>query len=52
MRLNNEFALSEQKFGGQEEVVPLQTRRQGSSRYDPYTLSFIVGQWVHKFYHN
>ncbi|XP_076681247.1 uncharacterized protein LOC143375729 [Andrena cerasifolii] len=46
MRLNSRFGFPEQKFEGQGEVLPPQTRRQGSSRFDPYTLSFIFGQWL------
>ncbi|XP_053983896.1 uncharacterized protein LOC128879086 isoform X2 [Hylaeus volcanicus] len=45
MRLN-EFALPMRKFEGQGEVLLPQSRRQDPSRFDPYTLSFIVGQWL------
>ncbi|XP_076172859.1 uncharacterized protein LOC143149404 [Ptiloglossa arizonensis] len=46
MRLNNEFAVPVQKFEDQGEILLPQTRRQDSSRFDPNTLSFIVGQWL------
>ncbi|XP_076624594.1 uncharacterized protein LOC143343510 [Colletes latitarsis] len=45
MRLN-EFAVPMRKFEGQGEIFFPQSRRKDSSRFDPYTLSFIVGQWL------
>ncbi|XP_043799628.1 uncharacterized protein LOC122718565 [Apis laboriosa] len=41
----NEFDVSEKKFGGQTEILPSQSR-QDSSRFNPFTLSFIVRQWL------
>ncbi|KOC64994.1 hypothetical protein WH47_04584, partial [Habropoda laboriosa] len=49
LSLSNDFVRPEQKFGGQPEILFPQMRRQDSSRFDPYTLSFIVRQWVYKF---
>ncbi|XP_017790378.1 PREDICTED: uncharacterized protein LOC108572631 [Habropoda laboriosa] len=46
LSLSNDFVRPEQKFGGQPEILFPQMRRQDSSRFDPYTLSFIVRQWL------
>ncbi|CAK9823768.1 hypothetical protein ANTRET_LOCUS2045 [Anthophora retusa] len=46
LSLNNEFVGPEQKFGGQPEILFPQMRRQDTARFDPYTLSFIVRQWL------
>lgn len=43
----NEFDVSEKKFGEQTEILPSQSRHQDSSRFNPFTLSFIVRQWVY-----
>lgn len=49
LRLRNEFVIPGRKFEGQEEMLLPQTRRQDSTRFDPFTLSFIVRQWVCKY---
>ncbi|XP_068984733.1 uncharacterized protein CCHa2 [Bombus flavifrons] len=46
LRLRNEFVIPGRKFEGQEEMLLPQTRRQDSTRFDPFTLSFIVRQWL------
>ncbi|KOX77235.1 hypothetical protein WN51_10841 [Melipona quadrifasciata] len=46
LRLPNEFVIPEKKFEGQEETAFSQTRRQDSTRFDPFMLSFIVRQWL------
>nr|XP_031834210.1 uncharacterized protein LOC116427693 [Nomia melanderi] len=42
----NDFAMPLQKFGEQDKMLLPQTRRQEFLKVNPYTLSFIVGQWL------
>ncbi|CAL7938620.1 unnamed protein product [Xylocopa violacea] len=46
LRLSHDFVVPAQKFEGQPKIVVPQTRRQGSLRFDPYTLSFMVREWI------
>ncbi|XP_076294722.1 neuropeptide CCHamide-2 [Lasioglossum baleicum] len=46
VRLNNDFAIPMQKFDEQGKLLFPQTRRPDSTKINPYTLSFIFGNWL------